>query len=89
MRVLLFAFMLASGPAGSALFAQTVISSHGTSDVACVGYPPVAMEEIDDWAATQQGPPGGEPLSSSAVAKVPHRLRRPDFNREIYYRNKL
>jgi Lipid A 3-O-deacylase (PagL) len=92
MRLRLLAFALVSNVAGSVLFGQMVFPADGASHPSCARYPAVSMEEVDGWAAGQQGLSSGDAASTStstAVARVPQRVQRPDFNRDIYYRNKL
>jgi Lipid A 3-O-deacylase (PagL) len=89
MRVCLLVFALVSNLAGSALFGQITFLADGPNRAACREYPAVPLEEVDGWAFGQRTPSSVVARPSSAVATVPRHAPRPDFNREIYYRNKL
>jgi Lipid A 3-O-deacylase (PagL) len=88
MRVSLLVLAILSTVAGSALSGQMIFPVHAASASVCQEPPTVPMSEIDGWALEQHGPSSDE-ATSGAVARVPRRVRRPDFNRDIYYRNKL
>lgn len=89
MRFSLLVLALLSNFAGSALPGQMIFPAHSASASVCEESPAVPIEEIDGWALEQHGPSSSDAATSGAVARVPPRVRRPDFNREIYYRNKL
>lgn len=90
MRRSLLVFALVSNVAGSALFAQMALPSpNPTPPAACAEYPAVQMAEVDAWTSPQRVTSSANAAPSGAVARIPQpRLKRPDFNRDIYYRNK-
>lgn len=91
MRVSLLTVALVSGYACSALFGQITLSAHDDAPpAACESYPAIQITDVDAWAQQQRGPSATDTTPSTSITRVPQpRIRRPDFNREIYYRNKL
>ena len=96
MRGTLIALVLVSNVAGSSLFAQMVFPAHGTRSAVCEADPALPAQELDGWALGLRDPPSNDAAPSSsdtipsgAVVRVLPHVKRPDFNREIYYRNKL
>jgi hypothetical protein len=84
----LLALAIVASLSGSVVFAQSLFPVHESAVAACGEYPPVPIEEVDGWASEQE-PPGSDKAPSPAVVPIPKHLKRPDFNRDIYYRNKL
>ena len=96
MRVSLIAIVLVSNVAGASLFAQMVFPGQGTRSAVCAADPALPTEELDGWAlalgdapSSDATPSSSDTTASDAGVTVPLHVKRPDFNREIYYRNKL
>jgi hypothetical protein len=96
MRGSLIALVLVSNVAGSSLFAQMVFPAYGTRSAVCQADPALPAEELDGWAlapgdapSSDATPSSSDTTASDAGVTVPLHVKRPDFNREIYYRNKL
>jgi hypothetical protein len=90
MRVSLLTLALVSGYACPALFGQITLSAQDATLAACEAYPTIQIAEVDTWAQQLRGPSGNNTTPSTSVTRVPQpRIHRPDFNRDIYYRNKL
>lgn len=56
---------------------------------ACQDYPKVTLESADSWAQEQTAAGPADVSAGAFERSKPPRAPRPDFNREIYYRNKL
>jgi hypothetical protein len=84
-----------SNVAGSTSFGQMILPAGSASLRACEDYPSVSMENVGLWSDGRSlsietaTPPSDGNATSSAVVKTQHKVRLPDFNRDIYYRNKL
>ena len=88
MRVCFLALTLASSFACPALFGQMAFPAGRRGRATCQEYPAVSVDVVEGWTVAQPGPStAGAP--SRAVASIPQHLQRSDFNRDIYYRNKL
>lgn len=96
MRPSLLALTLLSGVAAPAVWGQPAQSAADDQAAGrvCAGYSAIAFESVDAWASEQAAPAAddsipGKTASVAIVRRTVPRVRRPDFNRAIYYRNKL
>lgn len=74
---------------GSALFGQIAHAADEMNPTSCVEYRAVQMEDLEGSSSGREQPSSDDPAPSVAVARLSKHAHRPDFNRDIYYRNKL